>query len=89
MLGSEAHTAGVKLRAVVADTLTSSTMSGKPTALLRDAVAALVYLRNPYDDRFDIHRSVGFRDDSAKLIKVAKRVRRPPARDLVDARVAE
>lgn len=35
-------------------------------------VAALIYLRNPYDDRFDTHRPVGFEDDASRLIDAAK-----------------
>ena len=46
----------------------------KVPPLLTEATAALVYLRNPFDDRFDIHRSVGFQDDAKVLLSVAKQL---------------
>ena len=48
--------------------------SKKVPPLLTEATAALVYLRNPFDDRFDIHRSVGFQDDAKVLLSVAKQL---------------
>ena len=38
-----------------------------------EALAALVYMRNPYDDVFDRHRVMGLRDDAGRLSSVRKR----------------
>jgi hypothetical protein len=73
-MGTAAHAAGVKLCGVVRNATTGA-VAPSTDSLPRDVVAALVYLRNPYDDQFDIHRSVGFRDDALRLIQVASAVR--------------
>ena len=39
----------------------------RPSARLRGAVAALAYLRNPYDRIFDLHVEGGFADDIAVI----------------------
>lgn len=75
VMGQDGLTAGQCLTAFVREFVTSQ--GAIPQAqVLRAAVAALVYLRNPYDDRFDIHRTVGFRDDARRLIEVARQLPR-------------
>jgi hypothetical protein len=73
-IGSVAQAAGRKVVSHVGAFLTKR-QGQAPTALVKDAVAALVYLRNPYDDRFDIHRTVGFADDAERLRAVGARIR--------------
>jgi hypothetical protein len=74
-LGDEAGLSAIRICDYLAGRASSSrrgTGSGPNVAL--EAAAALVYLRNPFDDRFDIHRTVGFHDDADKLIKIARRL---------------
>src|SRR3989304_5169301 len=77
-MGTAAHAAGAKLCGVVRNA-TMNAVAPSTGNLPPDVVAALVYLRNPYDDQFDIHRTVGFRDDARRLIEVARGVRRGDA----------
>jgi hypothetical protein len=73
-LGPNAHEAGVRLVGVVREWLDDSKRVPVAPKLVH-AVAALTYLRNPYDDRFDVHRLVGFEDDARRLEKVARMFR--------------
>lgn len=46
---------------------------GSPSgARVRKAVAALTYLKNPYDEKFDFHVDVGF-DDDIEVVREAHR----------------
>jgi hypothetical protein len=72
-LGPKASEAGRCLCTFLSQWL-SSPDRGRKTAEVTRATAALTYLRNPYDDRFDVHRLVGFEDDARRLIEVAAHV---------------
>jgi hypothetical protein len=73
VLGPDTVRAGLRLVGYLGESLDApGSLSRKATA--EQAAAALVYLRNPYDDRFDVHRIVGFDDDAKRLTEVARRI---------------
>jgi hypothetical protein len=45
------------------------------------AAAALVYFRNPYDDQFDVHRTIGLKDDAKRLLSAAAQIGRTKRRE--------
>ena len=49
--------------------------SARNRRIEQEALAALVYLRNPYDDEFDKHRMMGLHDDATRLKSVAAKIR--------------
>jgi uncharacterized membrane protein YkvA (DUF1232 family) len=62
---------GAALEQLVAYVQHCRTANEKKSAVLRAAVAALAYLRNPYDRIFDLHVEGGFADDIIVLRKAS------------------